>query len=53
MRQPKTLTRNQKIEISKKNPNIDLKKYRLVSETPDAFVLTDSVTNKETIVIKR
>ena len=53
MKQPKKLKREQKIEISKLRPDIDLSKYRLVSESYEEFVLTDSATNKENVVIKR
>lgn len=53
MRQPKKLKREHKVEISKIRPDIDLSKYRLVSESDEEFVLTDSETNKEKLVIKR
>lgn len=53
MKQPKKIKREHKIEISKLNSNIDLSKYRLISESDEEFVLTDSVTYKERIVIKR
>ena len=53
MRQPKKLKRDQKIEISKLRPDIDLSKYRLVSESDEEFILTDSTTNTEHIVIER
>ena len=53
MKQPKKLKREHKIEISKKRPDINLSKYRLVSETSEEFVLTDSETNTEIIVIER
>ena len=53
MKQPKKLKREHKIEISKKKPDIDLSKYRLVYESSEEFVLTDSETNKKRIVIKR
>lgn len=33
MKQPKKLKREHKIEISKLNSNIDLSKYRLISES--------------------
>lgn len=53
MRQPKKLKRDQKIEISKVRPDINLSKYRLVSESDEEFILTDSETNTEHIVIER
>lgn len=53
MKQPKKLKREQKVEISKLKPNLDLSKYRLVSESYDKFILTDSATNTENIVIER
>ena len=53
MRQPKKLKREQKIEIASLRPDINLEKYRLVSESNTEFILTDSVTNTEHIVIKR
>lgn len=53
MKQPKKLKREHKIEISKLRPDIDLTRYRLISESYEEFILTDSETNKERIVIKR
>lgn len=53
MKQPKKFKRDQKIEISKLRPDIDLTKYRLVSWTDEEIVLTDSKTNTEKIIIKR
>lgn len=53
MRQPKKLKREHKIEISKLRPDIDLIRYRLVSMSDEEYVLTDSETNKQIVVIKR
>ena len=53
MKQPKKLKREHKIEISQLRPDINLDKYRLVSESNTEFVLTDSKTNTEKIIIKR
>lgn len=53
MKQPKKLKRENKIIISKLKPDIDLTKYRLISESNEEFVLTDSVTYTERLVIKR
>ena len=48
MKQPKKLKREHKIEISKLKPELDLTKYKLVSVSDDAYVLTESdERNKE------